>query len=650
MTHEIQPHNKTPDHINPLFVLSRESPLLRQQLDEGVRLHSVSDEDLKLLTVRISTDGIFPTRGARAEKEKIAHFAMAGVPGIAEGEVQKGNFNILVVGSFFGGGSARQQAVDTLREAGIELIIVAGGHTERIFKENCFNSGGPAIIEIPAKAQEINQILDQIVEGKFTIPEEYTDHIRPQIRASGGLFEYTKKRRLGQLEIPIISHPELPINHPMTAAQKILANNFVNLNSEHPIVISGDTGYATTSLRFAYELTSPTIDAIIESKLDAHIKNDVVDPNSVVLFEDHTIWSGDPKFQQLIENQRQNSQSWGIHLFRQQIGLTGSEGICHTLIKEKALALPGQYIIGTDSHTGSAGVLNAYAEGVGAGTLAASLLTKDNLVVVPESVSIVFNGYLSKSCTPKDAMLFLLSQPYIKTGQAIGQALEFSGQGIQSWNIDDLFVLSNMSVECGATTGIVSEMTESVIKHISQTRQISQNVVEAMFIKSDPGAHFAQTIEVDLNQIEPMVATPGHPTNGIPVSHLPKIQITSAFIGSCTGGNLTDLKAAAEIIKGQKIIVPLIIQAASMDIYNQAVSLGLDRIFTASGAEFLTPGCGACIGLGPGKAEKPTDICLTDTNRNFPGRTGHELASVFLASPLVVAASCLSGFIQSPAK
>ncbi len=647
MPREYQPLSPS-DANEALFVFKKDYSPPSEQLAQGIRLHQVSNDDLANLTPRISTDGIFPTRGAKAKREEIAQFALAGVPGIEEGEVQKGNFTVLVVGPFFGGGSARQQAVDTLREAGIKLIIVAGGHTERIFKENCFNSGGPAILEVPAEADEVNKILDRIHDGTLSIEEEYKDPIRSEIRASGGLFEYTKKRLAGQVEIPRISHPNLPPNYPMTAAQKILARNFINLDPDHPVVQPGDVGFATTSFRFAYELTSPTIEQTIQHNLDSNIKGAIRDPDSFALFEDHTIWSGDPRFRALIDRQRQNSQDWGIKLFRQRPDLTGSEGICHTLIKERCLALPGQYIIGTDSHTDSAGVLNAYAEGVGAGTLAASLLTKDNLVVVPESIDVNFTGQLPKSCTPKDAMLFLLCHPYIKTGEAIDKALEFRGPGLKNWTVDDLFVLSNMSVECGANTGIVTEMTDAVVNHISTVRQIPPAQVKDSFVRSDPDAQFARKIEIDLSKLGPMVATPGHPTNGVPISQLPKTPITSAFIGSCTGGNLSDLEAAADIIMGQKVKVPLVVQAASMSVYDAALAKGLDKVFAASGAEFLTPGCGACIGLGPGRAEKPSDVIVTDTNRNWPGRTGHEQASVYLASSLVAAASSLAGYLRAP--
>lgn len=629
---------------------------LQRQL-QGERLMFIAEDDAQNLQIGISTDGILPSKGGRFHKpEDLAIYALSGIPGIVESEIKKQNISILVVGSRFGGGSAREHAPLALKGAGIEVIIVMG-KAERIFKENCLYAGGPLVIEIE-DIQDLNKFLAEFWNQKTISSKEINqDNIRSLIRDNGGLLAFTKKRFSDGLNIPAIYHPELPVDYPMTAVQKIIARKMKNIDANHKIVQSGDVGFIETDLRFTYELMTNMITSTLDENFSSMSKY-LIDKNSIIFFEDHVVFASDERFKSLIQKQREIAQKIGVKLYRQKEGEIGTEGICHTLIVENALALPGQVVIGTDSHTCSAGVLGAYAFGVGATAMSAAFITKDVLVEVPESIRIKFTGKLSTDCTAKDVILTVLADPFIKNGGAIGKVFEFEGFSLSDWSIDQLFVLTNMSVEGGATTGILTEPTNAILEHLNNKTQLSYSQLLKMFTKSDPGAIYAYEVELDLSQLEPMVALPGHPSNGVALSRLPETKVTSAYVGSCTGGNLTDFRDVAEILKGKKTVVPLIVQAASMSVYRQAEKEGLIDIIKEANGEVLLPGCGACIGMGPGSISSPNDVIISATNRNFPGRMGKPIinnqeiegGSVYLASPKIVAASSLTGIICSSKK
>jgi 3-isopropylmalate/(R)-2-methylmalate dehydratase large subunit len=259
----------------------------------------------------------------------------------------------------------------------------------------------------------------------------------------------------------------------------------------------------------------------------------------------------------------------------------------------------------------------------------------------------------------KDVMLHILSQPFFKSGQGIGKVLEFAGDGVRAMELDERATLTNMAVEAGGFTGII-EADDVVVDYLVKQRGLSADDVRARIVKADEGAEYLATFEIDLTAVEPMVATPGDPRNGIPLKDLAAasggkdVKINIAYGGSCTGGKKADMDMYASVLadavkKGKKVAegVHLYIQFGSQDIRRYAESKGYLDVFLAAGAELVDPSCGACIKAGPGVSDSPEQVTVSAINRNFPGRSGP--GKVYLASPLVIAASAIAGHITAPA-
>jgi 3-isopropylmalate/(R)-2-methylmalate dehydratase large subunit len=335
--------------------------------------------------------------------------------------------------------------------------------------------------------------------------------------------------------------------------------------------------------------------------------------------------------------------------------LAGSEAICHNKVIED-LALPGQLVIGTDSHTCMAGVLGCLAFGVGSTDMANAWYTRDVRITVPETVRIVLHGGLRHGVCAKDVMLRLLASDYFKDGGAIGKVLEFSGTGLATLCIDERSTLTNMSVEAGAFTGIM-HADAAVVDYLSAMRGLSPSDLEQKIVEADPDARYAHTVTIDLGSVEPMVATPGDPRNGIELSRLlarrDRIAIDIAYGGSCTGGKRADMDMYAAVLRravesGDSIAagVRFYIQFGSRSIAEYAERQGYVDLFRRAGAELVGPSCGACIRAGPGISSTALQTTISAVNRNFPGRSGP--GKVYLASPLVVAASAIAGEIAFP--
>jgi 3-isopropylmalate/(R)-2-methylmalate dehydratase large subunit len=337
--------------------------------------------------------------------------------------------------------------------------------------------------------------------------------------------------------------------------------------------------------------------------------------------------------------------------------LVGSEAICHNKVIEE-IALPGELVAGTDSHTCMAGALGCFAFGVGSTDMANAWYTKDVRVTVPETARFVLRGSLRAGVCAKDVMLFILSQEFFKSGQGIGRVLEFAGDGIASMHLDERATLTNMAVEAGGFTGII-EADEVIVDYLVKQRGLNADDVRARIVKADPGATYVATFDIDLSAIEPMVATPGDPRNGIPLKDLREksggadVAINIAYGGSCTGGKKTDMDMYARVLgdalkKGKRVApgVHLYIQFGSQDIRRYAEAKGYLEVFDKAGAELVDPSCGACIKAGPGVSDSPDQVTVSAINRNFPGRSGP--GKVYLASPLVVAASAVAGHIVAP--
>jgi 3-isopropylmalate/(R)-2-methylmalate dehydratase large subunit len=251
--------------------------------------------------------------------------------------------------------------------------------------------------------------------------------------------------------------------------------------------------------------------------------------------------------------------------------------------------------------------------------------TKDVRIRVPETVRYVLKGRKRADVAAKDVMLVILATEYMKTSKGIGKVLEFAGDDLQNWSMDERATLTNMAVEAGGTTGII-EPDEQTLEYIVRTRDLDADEVRKGFTFSDPDAEYAAVFEINLDEIRPMVATPGDPRNGIPIDSLAEeVRIDAAYGGSCTGGKMADMDMYAEVLEN---------------------ALAAGKIFERAGAELIDPSCGACINAGPGASPSAETVTVSAQNRNFPGRSGP--GKLYLASPYVVAAAAIAGKIVEP--
>ena len=300
-----------------------------------------------------------------------------------------------------------------------------------------------------------------------------------------------------------------------------------------------------------------------------------------------------------------------------------------------------------------AGVLGCFAFGVGSTDMANAWFTKDIRIRVPETVRYVFKGKKRSDVAAKDVMLYILASEYMKSSKGIGKVLEFAGEDLMNWSMDERATLTNMAVEAGGTTGII-EPDEATLAYVVTMRGLDAETVRKGFIRSDPDAEYAAVFEIDLDEIRPMVALPGDPRNGIPIDQLTEeVRIDAAYGGSYTGGKMADMDMYARVLqnalaRGKRVApgVHLYLQFGSQKIKQYARSKGYIEIFTEAGAELIDPSCGACINAGPGASQTAETVTVSAQNRNFPGRSGP--GKLYLASPYVVAASAIAGKIVEP--
>jgi len=395
---------------------------------------------------------------------------------------------------------------------------------------------------------------------------------------------------------------------------------------------------------------------IVQSKVDVAMANEITGPlaikafkeigvprvwdnNRIVLIQDHQVPADTVKAAELHRIMRKFAKDQSIKFLYD----VGSGGVCHQIMVEKGHALPGELIVGADSHTCTYGALGAFATGIGSTEMAAVFATGEIWLKVPSSIRINLEGSLRKYVTPKDLILYIIGK--IGASGAIYKAIEFTGSAISRISIGGRMTLCNMAVEMGGKTGLINPDEETLAYVKSRAKRNFKP------LRSDPDAKYERTLEINVDQIEPMVACPNSVDNVKPVKTVEGVKIDQAFLGSCTNGRLEDLKAAAEILKGKKISkdVRMIVTPASQDIYLKALRSGLLEIFVEAGALVTNPTCGACFGGHMGLLA-PGEVCISSSNRNFVGRMGSPEAEIYLASPVTVAASALAGKIVDPAR
>ena len=363
----------------------------------------------------------------------------------------------------------------------------------------------------------------------------------------------------------------------------------------------------------------------------------VFDRDRVALVLDHFTPNKDIDSAQQCKTVREFALEFGVTHFYEG----GQVGVEHALLPEKGIVLPGDLVIGADSHTCTYGALGAFATGVGSTDLAAAMLTGELWFKVPPSIKFVIYGKLQKWVSGKDLILHIIGR--IGVDGALYSAMEFTGETIRALPMADRLSMANMAIEAGAKNGIFppDEITGEYVKPRAKRPYT--------FYTSDPDAVYAQTIEIDASQLELQVAFPHLPSNVRGISQAGGVKIDQSLIGSCTNGRIEDLRVAAGILKGRKAAphVRLIVVPATPLIYRQALKEGLLEIFMDAGAVISPPSCGACLGGHLGILAEGEKSVAT-TNRNFVGRMGHPKSEVYLAGPAVAAASAVLGRIASP--
>ncbi len=396
---------------------------------------------------------------------------------------------------------------------------------------------------------------------------------------------------------------------------------------------------------------------IIKCDIDMVIGNDITTPISIKAFResgakrlakpdnfaivmDHYIPAKDIASANQAKISREFAYEHNLKLFFDEKDM----GIEHALLPEKGLVIPGDVIIGADSHTCTHGALGAFSTGMGSTDLAYAMITGKNWFKVPESIKVVFRGKPGKHIYGKDLILEVIRQ--IGVDGALYKALEFTGDTIEHLSMDDRFSLCNMAIEAGAKNGIIA--VDEVTKEFLKDKDLRD---EPKYHYSDEDANYIKTIEIDVEKLEPVIAYPFLPSNGKPISTAVKddLKIDQVFIGSCTNGRLEDLKIASEILKGKRVArhTRLIVTPATQKILREATKLGYIDTLIDAGAVVSNPTCGACLGgymgiLGDGER------CVSTTNRNFVGRMGARDSEIYLANSAVAAASAIAGKIADP--
>ncbi len=360
-------------------------------------------------------------------------------------------------------------------------------------------------------------------------------------------------------------------------------------------------------------------------------------PDRVWIAEDHFVPAADKISADNVIQLTKWAQKNGIRKHF-KYGL-GQYGICHTLSHEEGLILPGEVYVGGDSHTNTTGALGAFAAGLGHTDIAYVLTHGKIWFKVPDTLLFKINGKKPLNVMAKDIILNIISD--IGTDGANYKAMQFAGKIVDKMEMEERLTLTNMTTEAGAKNGII-EPDNITTEYVKQRTESNFNV-----IKADVDAEFKEVFEYECDKIEPSVAKPYSPENVVAVREIQNTEIDKAYIGSCTGAKLSDLRAAAKILKGKKVKIRTEVLPAAQSIFLNAIKEGLVTIFMESGVVVGPPTCGACCGAHMGVLGKD-EICIGTTNRNFPGRMGHVESKTYLASPMVVAASALTGKITDP--
>lgn len=637
-----------------VLFLTKDPDLIRKQLAGELDL-TLDDVGVEDLLDEINTDVMTPAWVCfDHDPREIAKNAYAGliVEGkrlIPEGALSSGEFEVIVSGHGKGVGSSRETAVQAEKYSGIRLAIAAS--FAPIHARNNINQG---------VLMGDHDLLRRVQAGESIPLAEFGeghDPVTQKIIEMGGLFPFTKALMNDEVSVPA---PETP-RRPMTMAEKVVATHLVG---EGEFVKPGDAVLVSVDGGYSHEFTTAQVHEFLREHFgDAYaIKSD---PNKFAVFEDHLVYAGEVerfakfmgKVNTLVDMQRAFQAHTKVLSFDARSGR--SPGICHQVARERIVE-PGDFIQATDSHTCMGGGSNAYTYGVGTTEYAALIYSGVTAVVVPESVRFELTGELQPGVTAKDVMLYILLHHATKR-DTLNRCMEFGGPGLASLSMDERATLANMATECTAKSGICEADAKTIDWILERRPELERATLEARCVAPDPGAEYAGGVHtIDLGSIQPMVADPGDPDRGIPsdptnganISDIGEVKIDIAYGGSCTAGKEHDLDMYAEVMAegaaaGMKVKddVDFYIQFGSERVAKYAEGKGYLELFERTGVRVIPPGCGACIGCGPGVSTNPDQVSVSAINRNYKGRSGP--GRLYLASPLTVAASALTGKITA---
>ena len=637
-----------------VLFLTKDLNTIKKQLYDGLdlKMSDVSPEDL---LDDINTDVMTPAwvcfdhDPSEIAKNAYAGLMQDGMRVFSEKALINGNFEVIVSGQRKGTGSSRETAAQCERWSGIRIVIASS--FAPIHERNNINLG---------QLMGDYSTLERLQNGESVALEDFTskyDPVTKLIIENGGLFPFAEKLSNQEISLPALDTD----NKPMTMAEKIIARNLVG-HADGQCVKPHDPVIAQVQGGYSHEFTTAQVHTFLSEEYGEGYQ--LPNPGKFAVFEDHLLYAAhNPKFvphmdkvQKLRDLQVAFQKHTGVRDYSAVDGV--SPGICHQVAREEFIEI-GDFIQATDSHTCMGGASNALTYGVGATEYASLIYSGFTFVKVPESIRFDLVGELNDGCTAKDVILHILAD-HAREELTLNRSMEFGGPGLSSLSIDERATLCNMATECSGRTGIC-EADDSLYDWMEKAQSLNRARMKSLAVLPDEGAEYHGGVHtINLSEIVPMVAHPGDPDKGIPsdptnganISDIGSVSIDIAYGGSCTAGKEDDVAYYAEVCQAAndagmsvKEGVDFYIQYGSGQVKDLAVRKGWHDLFIKVGVKLIDPGCGACIGAGPGVSITPDQVTVSAINRNFQGRSGP--GKLYLASPLTVAASAFTGTITA---
>lgn len=645
-----------------ILYLSQDPDLITRQL-AGERLTRAQAGPLR---DDVSTDEITPVAILSHYDDRLGAFAHTGLRCGGQNPVgrevlRQSGVQVLVAGQRYGKGSSREHSPMAEKLAGVRLVIAES--FERIYRQNADNIGLYTSTDL--------SLVERLEAGEYVPLEallQGRDALAATLLREGGLLRFGQRHLQGGAASPAPAAGSFQAvslsQRPQTLFEKIVARHWLPTTMSAATPVPGEGGFVRADWRFIHEyytgMASHMLHATLGKPLALH------DPATIVVFEDHTSYLDQspahiaggliPNMQAMCRAQREFVAAYAL---RQHRTLTEQEaarddgrhvaGISHAMMAEH-YALPGQLVVGTDSHTPHSGALGCVAFGVGTTDMANAFVTGGVRMTVPPVLRVSLEGALPAGVAAKDVVLHLLALPAIRAGEGVGKVFEFTGPVTSALSIDERATLTNMTAELGGFTGIVAP-DDKTVAFLRERRGVQVRLEPWM--QSDPDAVYHAQLVVDCSRLSPFVARPGDPGNGLPLAQLREsVSVDIAYGGSCTAGKREDFDHYFEVLEWalrhglrKPSHVRLYLQFGTTAVRDYCAQRGYLPVFEQAGAVLLQPSCGACANCGPGSSTEPAQVTVSAINRNFPGRSGP--GQVWLASPPTVAASAMAGRLVS---